>query len=102
MDLMIKVQRYIWPKYAMICGVKTLRLEMYVLLVSSPPPPPSIPTPTHTHPPGQQYNKDGILEQWWTNYSIANFRERQQCFVDQYSQYELFGYHVSLNTVCES
>jgi len=44
---------------------------------------------------GQQYNKDGILEQWWTNYSTANFRERQQCFVDQYSQYELFGYHVN-------
>jgi len=64
--------------------------------------PPSIPTHPHTHTPGQQYNKDGILEQWWTNYSTANFRERQQCFVDQYSQYELFGYHVSLNTVCES
>ncbi|CAI8048836.1 Endothelin-converting enzyme 1, partial [Geodia barretti] len=46
---------------------------------------------------GQQYDKDGILHQWWTNSSVEAFRERQTCFEEQYSQYEMFGYNVSGN-----
>ena len=49
--------------------------------------------------PGQQYDKDGILRHWWTNASEEAFRERQTCFEEQYSQYELFGYNVS-NPLC--
>ena len=45
---------------------------------------------------GQRYDKDGILRPWWTNASVTAFKERQECFVKQYSQYEMFGYHVSL------
>ena len=45
--------------------------------------------------PGQQYDKDGILRQWWTNTSVEHFKERQVCFEKQYSQYKLFGYSVS-------
>ena len=44
---------------------------------------------------GQQYDEDGNRIQWWTDESVDNFEERTQCFVDQYSQYELQGYKVT-------
>jgi len=44
---------------------------------------------------GQRYDKEGVLTPWWSNISIDAFRERKECFVDQYSKYELFGYKVS-------
>ena len=44
---------------------------------------------------GRLYDKNGIRRQWWTNASIEEFIERTQCFVQQYSKYEMFGYHVS-------
>ena len=44
---------------------------------------------------GQRYDKDGILRPWWTNASVSAFKERQECFVKQYSGYEMFGYGVS-------
>ena len=40
---------------------------------------------------GRLYDKDGIKTQWWTNSSIDNFREREQCIIDQYSQYVMPG-----------
>ena len=43
---------------------------------------------------GHQYNKDGILTQWWTNASMEAFNERKQCFVRQYSSYSLQGHQV--------
>ena len=43
---------------------------------------------------GQRYDKDGILRPWWTNASVTAFQERQECFVKQYSGYEMFGYNV--------
>ena len=46
---------------------------------------------------GQQYNKDGNRIQWWTNESIAEFKQRTQCFVDQYSKYTLQGHQVWKN-----
>ena len=56
------------------------------------------PPPTHslTHSlTGQQYDKNGILRKWWTNSSQEAFKERQICFEQQYSQYEMYGYNVS-------
>lgn len=44
---------------------------------------------------GQRYDKDGNLRPWWTDQSIAAFKERQQCFARQYSKYEMFGHYVS-------
>lgn len=44
---------------------------------------------------GQRYDKDGILTPWWTNASVEEFQKRQECFVKQYSEYELLGYHVN-------
>ena len=46
---------------------------------------------------GQQYDKDGIFTPWWTNNSVENFIEKQGCFETQYSQYEIFGYHVCIS-----
>ena len=44
---------------------------------------------------GQQYDKDGNLRQWWSQTSTDNFKERQKCFREQYSRYEVFGYPVN-------
>ena len=45
---------------------------------------------------GQQYNKYGNRVQWWADQSIANFKERAQCFVNQYGRYQQQGYRVTL------
>ena len=47
---------------------------------------------------GHQYNKDGNLVQWWTNASLAAFNQRAQCFVNQYSGYNLQGEQVTMLT----
>ena len=46
---------------------------------------------------GQQYDKNGDLRPWWDSESVQHFKERQQCFRDQYSAYEVFGYHINGN-----
>ena len=33
---------------------------------------------------------------WWSKEAVEKFKERAQCFVEQYSQYELFGISVSI------
>uniref|UniRef100_A0A0A9W738 Membrane metallo-endopeptidase-like 1 n=3 Tax=Lygus hesperus TaxID=30085 RepID=A0A0A9W738_LYGHE len=38
---------------------------------------------------GRQFDKDGNLMQWWNNATIREFRERAQCFIDQYNRYKL-------------
>lgn len=43
---------------------------------------------------GQQFDKNGIRQQWWTDESMTAFRGRQQCFVDQYSQFTNEGAQV--------
>eukprot|EP00731_Ephydatia_muelleri_P016049 Em0009g473a len=40
---------------------------------------------------GQQYNAEGILTPWWSPGSQVNFTNKAQCFVDQYSRYQVFG-----------
>lgn len=46
---------------------------------------------------GQRYDKDGILQPWWTDQSISAFKDRQRCFAEQYSKYEMFGYNINGN-----
>ncbi|GFY59605.1 endothelin-converting enzyme homolog, partial [Trichonephila inaurata madagascariensis] len=43
---------------------------------------------------GSLYNQYGNLEQWWKNSTIKNFLEQAQCFVEQYSNYEVQGIRV--------
>ncbi|GFU64405.1 endothelin-converting enzyme 1 [Trichonephila clavipes] len=45
--------------------------------------------PGHTN--GSLYNQYGNLEQWWKNSTIKKFQEQAQCFVEQYSNYEVQG-----------
>ncbi len=60
----------------------TYTLALYRGLTKSPP------------LPGQRYDKDGILEPWWSSDSVKAFDQRKECFVEQYSKYEVFGYQV--------
>ncbi|XP_078618830.1 phosphate-regulating neutral endopeptidase PHEX-like isoform X2 [Branchiostoma floridae x Branchiostoma japonicum] len=36
---------------------------------------------------GRKYDKDGNLNQWWSNSSIENFINKRQCIIDQYDNY---------------
>ncbi|XP_045161647.2 neprilysin-like [Mercenaria mercenaria] len=36
---------------------------------------------------GRQFDKNGNLEQWWNTSIITNFKEKAQCFIDQYSRF---------------
>ena len=41
---------------------------------------------------GRKFNKHGELgKQWWTNSSLAQFKNRSQCMVDQYGKYKVRG-----------
>ncbi|XP_072174793.1 neprilysin-1-like [Diadema setosum] len=46
---------------------------------------------------GRQYDKDGNLVQWWSNSSIAAFKDRAQCIVDQYTGYVMPENDMNLN-----
>lgn len=46
--------------------------------------------------PGRQYDPEGNVNQWWSDSSISEYKNRQECFVTQYSMYEKFGRSVSL------
>jgi len=48
---------------------------------------------------GQQYDKNGNRVKWWTDSSIAAFKNRTQCFVDQYNKYEQQGVKVCILSV---
>ena len=51
--------------------------------------------------PGREYNKDGVLEPWWSSDVITRFNETAQCFVEQYSNYTSNGEHVSICSVSD-
>ncbi|KAK9502137.1 hypothetical protein O3M35_012728 [Rhynocoris fuscipes] len=38
---------------------------------------------------GRQFDKDGNMMQWWNNATIREFRDRAQCFIDQYNRYKI-------------
>lgn len=46
---------------------------------------------------GRQFDKDGNLKQWWNNATVQAFRQRTQCIIDQYSNYQLddVGLHIN-------
>ncbi len=52
---------------------------------------------------GSQYDAVGNLTNWWQPETEKKFKERTQCVVDQYSQYEVSGVKVNgANTVGEN
>ncbi|XP_077998346.1 neprilysin-1-like [Glandiceps talaboti] len=48
---------------------------------------------------GRQYDKNGNLQQWWSEDSINKYKERAQCIIDQYDQYWLPECNMTLNGV---
>lgn len=48
-------------------------------------------------PSGRKYDKDGNLDQWWSNSSVTAFTEKTQCMIEQYNNYhwEEAGLNVS-------
>lgn len=44
---------------------------------------------------GREYDKYGNLHQWWNNQTIDRFKERANCFVRQYAQYNINGKHLN-------
>ncbi|XP_070560613.1 neprilysin-1-like isoform X2 [Ptychodera flava] len=48
---------------------------------------------------GRQYDKDGNLEQWWTDESIDAYKDRAQCIVDQYDKFYMEECNMTLNGV---
>ncbi|KAM3578759.1 hypothetical protein VKS41_008778 [Umbelopsis sp. WA50703] len=40
---------------------------------------------------GRQYDQSGKLRQWWTEETVEAFKEKAQCFIDQYSNFTVKG-----------
>ncbi|XP_046916756.2 neprilysin-1 isoform X2 [Dermatophagoides farinae] len=45
-----------------------------------------------------KYDKNGNLKHWWAEKSFQNFKERSQCFVEQYQNYSRQSYGIQINT----
>ncbi|XP_053987086.1 endothelin-converting enzyme homolog isoform X2 [Hylaeus volcanicus] len=44
---------------------------------------------------GREYDLHGNLNQWWNNATIERFKNRTECFVEQYNSFEIHGRHVN-------
>ncbi|CAL1541738.1 unnamed protein product [Lymnaea stagnalis] len=42
---------------------------------------------------GREYDKNGNLKAWWDAAAVKRFKDKTQCMVDQYSQFQLNGEH---------
>lgn len=73
------------------------------VLVSWPPPRTSLCPPLP--PPGRNFDKDGNMLNWWSNYSAEHFKEQSQCMVQQYGNFNwklAGGQNVSSTRGCHS
>lgn len=46
---------------------------------------------------GRKYDKDGKLNQWWTQTSINNFKSKAECIENQYGNYTVKAANMNLN-----
>ncbi len=44
---------------------------------------------------GREYDKSGMLNQWWDNKTIQNFEKASECMVEQYSKFKLAGEQIN-------
>ncbi|XP_017884979.1 endothelin-converting enzyme homolog isoform X2 [Ceratina calcarata] len=44
---------------------------------------------------GREYDLHGNLNRWWNKATIERFKNRTECFVEQYSKFEIDGRHVN-------
>ena len=49
---------------------------------------------------GLKFDENIISQEWLDEVSIQKIRERKQCFIDQYNNYVMEDYSVSLLIVC--
>ena len=40
---------------------------------------------------GREYDKRGMMIQWWNNKTIEDFEKASECMVEQYSKYKIEG-----------
>jgi predicted metalloendopeptidase len=38
---------------------------------------------------GREYDKNGMMHQWWNNKTIENFKNASECMVEQYSKFKV-------------
>lgn len=38
---------------------------------------------------GREYDKSGMMKQWWNNQTVENFKNASKCMIQQYSQYKI-------------
>ena len=38
---------------------------------------------------GREYDKNGMMHQWWKDATIENFKNASECIVEQYSKYKM-------------
>ncbi|XP_012945909.1 membrane metallo-endopeptidase-like 1 [Aplysia californica] len=48
---------------------------------------------------GRQFDKTGHLKQWWSDSSTQMFKDKAQCFVDQYSAYVTEVAHMNVSEI---
>ncbi|KAK9886551.1 hypothetical protein WA026_016825 [Henosepilachna vigintioctopunctata] len=46
---------------------------------------------------GREFDKDGNLNHWWKNETVAKFKDRAKCFVEQYDKFQIGGKSISGN-----
>ena len=51
-------------------------------VLEAPGAPPAFPCP-----PGRNFDKDGNMLDWWSNFSAQHFQEQSECMVHQYGNY---------------
>ena len=40
---------------------------------------------------GREFDADGNMRSWWTNQCVEKYKDKSQCFIDQYSNYSIDG-----------
>lgn len=40
---------------------------------------------------GREYDKTGMMHQWWNNKTVESFKNATECIVDQYSKFKIEG-----------
>jgi len=44
---------------------------------------------------GREYDLHGNLHQWWNNATVERFKNRTECFVEQYNHYQVQGRNIN-------
>ncbi len=44
---------------------------------------------------GREYDKYGMMHQWWNNKTIEDFEHASECIVNQYSEYSIGDEHLN-------